>query len=35
MNGNYRAESKNAEIPIEQIEQNTKNELFQHKIGHR
>ena len=35
MNGNYLAESKNAEIPVDQIEQNTKNELLQHKISHR
>ena len=34
MNGNYFAESKNVEIPVEQIGQNTKNELFQHKISH-
>ena len=34
MNGNYCAESKNIEIPVDQIGQNTKIELFQHKIGH-
>ena len=34
MNGKYFAESKNVEIPVEQIGQNTKNELFQHKISH-
>ena len=35
MNGNYCAETKNAETPVDQIEQNTKNELFHHKISHR
>ena len=34
MNGKYFAESKNVEIPVEQTGQNTKNELFQHKISH-
>ena len=33
MCGNYCAESKNVEIPVHQIGQNTKNELFQHKIS--
>ena len=31
---NYCAESKNVEIPVDQIGHNTKNELFQHKISH-
>ena len=30
--GNYYAESKNVEISVDQIGQNTKNELFQYKI---
>ena len=30
--GNYCAESKTLEIPVDQIGQNTKNELLQHKI---
>ena len=34
MNGNYCAERKNVEIPVDQIGQNTKNELFEHKISH-
>ena len=34
MNGNYCTESKNVEIPVHQIGQNTKNELFQRKISH-
>ena len=34
MNGNYCAESKNVEISVDQIGQNTNNELFQHKISH-
>ena len=33
MNGNYCAESKNVGIPVDQIGQNMKNELFQHKIS--
>ena len=33
--GNYCAESKNVEIPEDQIGQNTKHELFQHKISHK
>ena len=31
MIGNYCAESKNIKIPVDQIGQNMKNELFQHK----
>ena len=31
--GNYCAESKNVEVPVDQIGQNTKNESFQHKIS--
>ena len=31
---NYCTESKNVEIPVHQIGQNTKNELFHHKISH-
>ena len=34
MNGNYCAERKNVEIPVDQIGQNTKNELLEHKISH-
>ena len=34
MNRNYCAESENVEIPVDQIGQNTKNELFQHKISY-
>ena len=34
MNGNYRSEIKNIEIPVDQIGQSTKSELFQHKISH-
>ena len=34
MNGKYCAESKNVELPLDQIGQNTKNELPQHKISH-
>ena len=34
MNGNHCAESKNVEIPVDQIGQNRKNELFQHKTSH-
>ena len=34
MNDNYCAESKNVEVPVDQIGQNTKNELPQHKISH-
>ena len=34
MNDNYCAESKNVEVPVDQIGQNTKNELLQHKISH-
>ena len=34
MNGNYCDESKIVEIPVDQIGQNTKNELLQHKISH-
>ena len=33
MNGSC-AESKNVIIPVDQIGQNTKNELFQYKISH-
>ena len=35
MNGNYCVENKNAETPVDQTEQNTKNKLFQHEISHR
>ena len=34
LNDNYCAESKNVEVPVDQIGQNTKNELPQHKISH-
>ena len=34
MNDTYCAESKNVEIPVDQIGQKTKNELFHHKISH-
>ena len=34
MNDNYCAKSKNIRIPINQIRQNIKNELFQHNISH-
>ena len=34
MNGNYCAESKNVKIPVDQIVQNTENELCQYKISH-
>ena len=33
MIGNYCAEGKNIEIPVDQIGENAKNELFQHKIS--
>ena len=33
MNGNYCAESKKVEIPVDQIGQNTQNELFLHKMS--
>ena len=35
MNGNCFTESKNAEIPLDQIEQNTRNKLLQHKISRK
>ena len=34
MNGNYCSESKNVEVLIDQTGQNTKNELFPHKMSH-
>ena len=34
MNGNYCAESKNVEIPVDQIGKYTKNELFERKNSH-
>ena len=34
MNGNYCAEIKYAEILLDQIGQNTKNEMFPHKMSH-
>ena len=34
MNGNYCAESKYVEAPVDQIGQNTKKELFLHKTSH-
>ena len=34
MKDNYCVENKNEEIPIDQSGQNTKNELFLHKISH-
>ena len=34
MNGNYFAESKNVETLVDQVEQNTKNDLFPHKMNH-
>ena len=34
MNGNYCAESKNVEAPVDQIGQNTKNEFFPYKMSH-
>ena len=34
MNGNYCYESKNVEIPVDQIGQYTKNELLQREIRH-
>ena len=34
MNDNYWAESKNVEVLVNQIGQNTKIELFPHKISH-
>ena len=33
MNGKYCAESKNVEALVDQIRQNTKNELFLHKMS--
>ena len=33
-NGNYCAESKNVEALVDQIGQNTKNELFPDKMSH-
>ena len=33
MNGNYSAESKKVEIPVDQIGQNTKNELLLHQMS--
>ena len=34
MKGDYFAESKNVEALVDQIGQNTKNELFPHKLSH-
>ena len=34
MNGNDCTESKNVEIPVDQIGQYTENELLMHKISH-
>ena len=33
MNGNYSAESKKVEIPVDQTGQNTKNELLLHQMS--
>ena len=34
MNGNYLAESKNVKTLVDQIGQNTRNELFPRKMSH-
>ena len=35
MNGDYCVEGKNVEALVDQTGQNTKNELFQHKMSHK